>query len=184
MIKGLRVDVSTYYYILTDLARDGNRVYLTGAVKPKLYEPFLIALSTDGELIWAEKFPNSGEKFVQLVSGGSIYVLGYAGATLQEGKDYNRHVWVLSFDGSGKLKWQALLGDSLLDDRLGGIAVGDYVHVFYFRNVYKKRAIVSLALGKDGSVPSPALQTGRSLRSKPSTSPSRPSAPRRPTRRG
>jgi hypothetical protein len=154
--KGLRVDVPTYEYLLTDLVRDEGRVYLTGAVKPKLYEPFLMALSTDGKLIWAEKFPNSGERFVQLVpSGDSIYVLGYAGATLQEGKDYRRHIWVLSFGKDGKLKWQALLGDSLWDDRLGGLAIGDYVYVFYFRNIYKKRAIVSLALGKDGSIPSP-----------------------------
>ncbi|MDK2870625.1 MAG: hypothetical protein PWP39_1860 [Pyrococcus sp.] len=152
--RGLLVKVPTYGYNLKDLAIDGNEIYLAGAIKPDLYEPFLIKLSGEGSLLWSKKFPNSGETFIQLIPArDSIYVLGYAGSSFQEGKDYKRHAWILNFDKNGKLRWHVLLGDTMGYNKLGGIAVGDYLYLFYFRNVFMKKDIVSLALGKDGSTP-------------------------------
>ena len=151
--KGIAVNLNNEYILKGLLVKDG-KVYIIGAIKPELYEPFILALSGDGKPLWAEKFPKTGYTFVSLLSDGNFYILGSAGSTLQEGgSGYHRHVWVLSLDGGGKPRWNIVTGDSMIDDRLGGISLGDYLYVTYYRNFLMDPGLVFLAITKDGSTP-------------------------------
>ena len=150
--KGIAVNLP-HGYILTGLLVKDGKIYIAGSLKPELYEPFLLALDGNGNPLWAEKFPKSGYTFVSFILKEDFYILGSAGSTLQEGgSDYRRRVWVLSLDGSGKPRWNIVTGDSMIDDRLGGIAVGDNVYVTYYKNFLMDPGLVFLAIGKDGSL--------------------------------
>ncbi|WP_297487619.1 CGP-CTERM sorting domain-containing protein [Thermococcus sp.] len=151
--KGIAVSLNDEYILKGLLVRDG-KAYVIGSIKPKLYEPFILALSADGKPLWAEKFPKTGYTFVSLLSDGNFYILGNAGSALQEGgSDYLRHVWVLSLGENGNPRWNIVTGDSMIDDRLGGIAVDDNVYVTYYRNFLMNPGLVFLAITKDGSTP-------------------------------
>ncbi|WP_456366732.1 CGP-CTERM sorting domain-containing protein [Thermococcus sp.] len=151
--KGIAVSLNDEYILKGLLVRDG-KAYVIGSIKPKLYEPFILALSADGKPLWAEKFPKTGYTFASLLSDGNFYILGSAGSTLQEGgSDYRRHVWVLSLDENGNPRWNLVTGDSMIEDELGGISLGDYVYVTYYRNFLMNPGLVFLAITKNGSTP-------------------------------
>ena len=154
--KGIAINLWETYLLNGLLVKDGN-IYIIGSIKPKLYEPFILALDSDGKPLWAEKFPKSGYTFLSLHFDGDFYILGNAGSALQEGGDeYRRHVWVLSVDRNGKPRWNVVTGDSMVMNELGGIALGGLVYVTYYRNFMMDPGLVFLAIDRGGLVPCPA----------------------------
>ncbi|CAB49943.1 CGP-CTERM sorting domain-containing protein [Pyrococcus abyssi] len=135
-----------------------NRIYVIGHLRPELFEPFIVVLDEDGNLIWAKRYPNSGYDFVSIASDVEyLYILGKSGSTLQEGKEgYERRVWVLSLDKEGNPRWNRVTGDSIVMNELGGMAVDEYIYVTYYRNALRGAGVVFMAIGKDGHVPCPS----------------------------